>query len=93
MQLLVLLASASIAAAFVGRRVPTKSSRLHENFGFGEDIFFLVVKEKMMFPTDFAEDSYANTPKEILGEENYVSFVTSYDPQALRGDALRYNVS
>ena len=41
MQLLALLASASIAAAFVGRKVPTKTSRLHENFGFGEDSFHL----------------------------------------------------
>ena len=36
MQLLAILASASIATAFVGPRASLKSSRLHENFGFGE---------------------------------------------------------
>jgi len=36
------------------------------------------------FGLDFAEDSYANTPKEILGEVNYKEgFVGSYNPDAL----------
>ena len=38
------------------------------------------------------EDPAVNTPRELYGEEAYVKFVTSYDPVALRGDALRYNV-
>lgn len=36
------------------------------------------------FGLDFAEDSYANTPREILGEVNYKDrFVGSYQPDAL----------
>lgn len=48
-----------------------------------------------MLNTDISTVLDAGTfmPKEVLGEEAYVKFVTSFDPDALRGDALRYKVS
>lgn len=45
------------------------------------------------FGFDFSEDSYANTPKQILGEANYVKFVQSYDEKALRvSSGSRYDI-
>lgn len=44
------------------------------------------------FGLDIAEDPSVNTPRQILGEANYVRFVQSYDDKALRVGGSRYDI-